>query len=215
MPFPVLIAYSDSDVQFVLEGQEFVPWNPTDWKPNPAFLSNIRDPEFAEFAREVHAIWPQLGRQMREEVASPPFPEKYSLIYVPHPTIVPGGRFREFYYWDSYWIQIGLLKSEMYDTVEGMILNFASMVEHLGYIPNGGRLYYERSQPPFFIPMVKNYHEATGNDEFVKELLPTLVKEFRFWEEKRAVTFEFTNGRQYKMFRYNSAKNGPRPESYM
>uniref|UniRef100_A0A1I7WUF5 Trehalase n=1 Tax=Heterorhabditis bacteriophora TaxID=37862 RepID=A0A1I7WUF5_HETBA len=25
--------------------------------------------------------------------------DMYSLLYVPHPFIIPGGRFREFYYW--------------------------------------------------------------------------------------------------------------------
>lgn len=39
------------------------------------------------------------------------------MMYVPHPFIVPGGRFREFYYWDSYWIVQGLLLSEMTQTV--------------------------------------------------------------------------------------------------
>lgn len=42
-------------------------------------------------------------------------PDAYSIIHVNNPVIVPGGRFREFYYWDSYWIIRGLLLSEMFD----------------------------------------------------------------------------------------------------
>ena len=35
------------------------------------------------------------------------------------PFIVPGGRFREMYYWDSYWTIQGLLVSQMKETVKG------------------------------------------------------------------------------------------------
>ena len=67
---------------------------------------------------------------------------RYSLIHVPNPFIVPGGRFRENYYWDSYWIVKGLLVSGMTETVRGMIRNFAHMVETYGFVPNGSRIYY-------------------------------------------------------------------------
>lgn len=53
-----------------------------------------------------------------------------------------GGRFREFYYWDSYWIIKGLLLSEMRSTAMGMISNFLEIVDRFGFIPNGGRIYY-------------------------------------------------------------------------
>lgn len=70
-----------------------------------------------------------LGKKMKQEVAE--HPELYSIIHVPHPVIVPGGRFREFYYWDSYWIVKGLLLSEMYNTVKGnrnkRLILFASL----------------------------------------------------------------------------------------
>ena len=32
------------------------------------------------------------------------------LLYLPHPYVVPGGRFNEMYGWDSYFIQLGLLR---------------------------------------------------------------------------------------------------------
>ena len=42
-----------------------------------------------------------------------------SLIYLDHGFIVPGGRFREMYYWDTYWTILGLINSEMTETVKG------------------------------------------------------------------------------------------------
>ena len=38
-------------------------------------------------------------------------PEKHTLLLLPKPFVVPGERFRELYYWDSYFIVLGLLVS--------------------------------------------------------------------------------------------------------
>lgn len=42
--------------------------------------------------------------------------------------LVPGGRFREAYYWDTFWIILGLITSDMLETAEILIENFAIMV---------------------------------------------------------------------------------------
>lgn len=130
-------------------GNEFESWNPLDWKPNPKVLEKIVDPKLHSWASKLNEFWNELGRKIKAEVKEEP--ERFSMIYVSNGIIVPGGRFREFYYWDSYWIQIGLLHSEMNTTVRGMIDNFLEMVENdkYGFVPNGGRVYYRRSQPRF------------------------------------------------------------------
>ena len=67
------------------------------------------------------------------------------------------------YYWDSYWTILGLLHSEMTSTARGMLDNFAHLIETVGFIPNGNRIYYtRRSQPPLFIAMVDEFTKATG-----------------------------------------------------
>jgi len=193
-------------------GSEFESWDPTDWKTNPSFLKNISDPLFMEWASQLNHLWKFLGRKMKDDVRINP--EHYSIIYVPNPVIVPGGRFREFYYWDSYWIVRGLLLSEMYRTVQGMLSNFLSVVERMGFIPNGGRLYYAmRSQPPLLIPMMKSYLDATHDFEFIQKNLPTLEKEFEFWMTNRTVQVE-KDGKHYTLARYKDSSSGPRPESY-
>ena len=128
--------------------------------------------------------------------------------------VVPGGRFREVYYWDSFWIIRGLLQCEMYDTVKGMLLNFVHLIEKFGKIPNGGRKYYlNRSQPPLFIQMVREYEQNTGDTDLVRCILPQMVQEFTYWQTEHLVTFD-KNGTEYRMIRYNCEDNGPRPESY-
>lgn len=70
--------------------------------------------------------------------------------------VVPGGRFMESYYWDTYWIIKGLIASDLLQTAQTLIENFVLAIEKYGFIPNGFRQYYlNRSQPPFFSLMVK------------------------------------------------------------
>ncbi len=78
--------------------------------------------------------------------------------------VVPGGRFREMYYWDSYFTMLGLQTSERHDLVADMVENFAGLIDRYGHIPNGSRTYYlSRSQPPFFAAMVALQAEQDGD----------------------------------------------------
>ncbi|XP_015513506.1 trehalase isoform X1 [Neodiprion lecontei] len=197
---------------FEAAGSEFEDWDPSDWTEHPKFLDNILDPNLNKFASSLNEIWKLLGRKMKDEVKENE--DLYSIIYVPNPVIVPGGRFREFYYWDSYWIVRGLLRSEMHTTVRGMLSNFVSVVERIGFIPNGGRVYYKmRSQPPMLIPMVKAYLDVTNDLDWLTENVWLLEKEFQFWMNNHTVTFE-KDGVSYTMARYYEISSGPRPESY-
>jgi alpha,alpha-trehalase len=103
----------------------------------------------------------------------------------------------------------------MVQTVKDMISNLVYLVENHGFIPNGARVYYlRRSQPPFLIPMVYDYYEATGDINFVNEILPTLEKELNFWYVNRQTNVTLNVGEQFQVFQYRSASNVPRPESY-
>ncbi|CAD0206292.1 unnamed protein product [Chrysodeixis includens] len=194
------------------EGSEFEEWRPTDWKDNPAFLQRIKDPLLHQWASELNRLWLQLGRKMKDDVKMNQ--DLYSIIYVDNPVIVPGGRFREFYYWDSYWIIKGLLLSEMRSTAKGMVSNFMNIVERIGFIPNGGRIYYAmRSQPPLLIPMVQIIMEDMDDVEFLRQHIHTLDKEFDFWMTNHTVEVDH-DGHRYTLARYTDQSQGPRPESY-
>uniref|UniRef100_A0A3B3SUQ1 Trehalase n=3 Tax=Paramormyrops kingsleyae TaxID=1676925 RepID=A0A3B3SUQ1_9TELE len=193
-------------------GQEFEPWTPTDWHDGPQFLSKIADAELRSWAGKLHQLWKSLGRKIRLDVRDRP--ELYSLIYTPHPFIVPGGRFREIYYWDSYWVINGLLLSEMQDTAKGMIQNFLYLVDRYGFVPNGSRRYYERrSQPPFLALMVESYYQATGDEELLRNALPVLEREYEFWMSNRSLDVA-TEGHLNILNRYAVPVGQPRPESY-
>lgn len=200
------------DETFDPPGSEFEEWDPIDWVPQPKFLNKIRDPAFRGWARHLHLFWKELGRQVKHEVRNST--ELYSIIYVENPFIVPGGRFREFYYWDSYWIIRGLLLSEMHDTVRGMLENYLSMVRKYGFVPNGGRIYYtRRSQPPMLIPMVKSYMDATRDIEFLRKNIDAIEEEFQYWMKNHSYEV-VKGGKRYTLARYSAPSSGPRPESY-
>ncbi|TKS80705.1 Trehalase [Collichthys lucidus] len=197
---------------FEKPGMEFESWTPPDWHEKPKFLEGIADDELRNWAEKIHELWKSLGRKIRSDVKD--HPELYSQIYTPHPVIVPGGRFRELYYWDSYWVINGLLLSEMTDTAYGMIQNFLYLVNRYGFVPNGGRIYYERrSQPPFLTLMVESYYQATGDKEFLRAALPALEQEYRFWMQNRSTPVT-VNGTEHVLNRYHVEVGSPRPESY-
>ncbi|XP_024938587.1 trehalase isoform X3 [Cephus cinctus] len=138
-------------------------WSPTDWTKSPKILNRIQDPNFREWLEDLNLIWKKLSRKVKKEVSENP--SRHSLIYVENGFIAPGGRFTEYYYWDSYWIIEGLLLSDMHQTAKGMILNFLYLVKTYGFIPNGGRVYYlMRSQPPLLIPMKSRYYEDIAKE---------------------------------------------------
>ncbi|HVT34610.1 MAG TPA: alpha,alpha-trehalase TreF [Nevskiaceae bacterium] len=100
-------------------------------------------------AQHIADLWPQL---IRPPVAAAP---GSSQLAFPYPHAVPGGRFREIYYWDSYFTMLGLQRDGHGDVAQAMVNGFAGLIARYGHVPNGTRSYYlTRSQPPFFHRMV-------------------------------------------------------------
>ncbi|XP_043533654.1 trehalase isoform X6 [Chiloscyllium plagiosum] len=197
---------------FDAPGQEFEKWTPADWCDHPQILQKISDQKLRLWATELHALWKSLGRKIKLDVQA--HPELYSQVYVPKPLIVPGGRFREYYYWDSYWIIKGLLLSDMRETSKGMIENFLYLMQRFEFIPNGGRIYYERrSQPPFLVLMMESYINVTNDLDFLKQSIDLLDKEYEFWMKNRVMPVS-VGSKTHRLNRYIVEAAGPRPESY-
>jgi alpha,alpha-trehalase len=135
----------------------------------------------------VEGMETHLDRQWDNLTRQPDSVRPHStLIPLPKAYVVPGGRFREIYYWDSYFTMQGLAASKRFDLIKGMLDNFAYLIDAFGHIPNGNRTYYlSRSQPPFFAAMVKLYAEYEGK-ETALNYLPQLEKEYQFWMDGSA-----------------------------
>jgi len=163
----------------------------------------------------INALWPVLTRTPSDQLRG-------SLIILPQPYVVPGGRFREIYYWDSYFTMLGLQVSEENDLIRNMVDNFSFLIKTQGFIPNGNRTYYlSRSQPPFFSLMVRLLAEIEG-EAVMAEYLSELEQEYAFWMDgaeqlndnqpayRRVVMLE--DG--VVLNRYYDDQPAPRPESY-
>jgi alpha,alpha-trehalase len=108
-------------------------------------------------------------------------PDRSSLLPLPYPYVVPGGRFRELYYWDSYFIMLGLEADGRHDLALDMLNDFAFEIDCYGHVPNGNRTYYiSRSQPPFFSLMVDLIAEREGDRSYLI-YLPELEAEYEYW----------------------------------
>ncbi|KAF8608406.1 glycoside hydrolase [Ceratobasidium sp. AG-I] len=140
-----------------------------------------------------------------------------SIIRLEHPFIIAGGRFREQYYWDSFFVMEGLLAANMTYLARTTLLNFMDEIRSYGFIPNGGRKYYlNRSQPPLFVHMLHAYVHSTNDTAILHGALPLAERELRWWAEKRSVLVRSPNDptQTHFVYHYNVQANGPRPESY-
>jgi len=162
----------------------------------------------------IEKLWEVLTRK--------PDTTKGTLIPLPFPYIVPGGRFGEIYYWDSYFTMLGLLVSGRHEMIENMVKNFSFLIDTIGYIPNGNRNYFiGRSQPPFYSLMVKLLSDIKGT-EVLAGCLPQLIKEYDFWM-KGSENINETNKKVHRICKmpggellnhYSDDNDTPRPESY-
>ena len=129
------------------------------------------------------------------------------LLYLPHPYVVPGGRFNEMYGWDSYFIQVGLLRDGEVKIAKDLADNFLYEVKNYGQVLNANRSYYlTRSQPPFLTQMVLGVYEKTHDREWLQDALPMIQKYYGVWSRAPHLTPE-TN-----LARYFDLGEGPAPE---
>jgi alpha,alpha-trehalase len=143
-----------------------------------------------------------------------------SRIPLPQPYVVPGGRFKEIYYWDSYFTMIGLVSDNRMGIARDMLGNFAHLIDSLGFIPNGTRDYYlTRSQPPFFAMMVDMLE--VRDSSLQGRYFPHVVREYGYWmegaealEEGQAANRVFKASESSFLNRYWDSADTPRPESY-
>jgi alpha,alpha-trehalase len=164
----------------------------------------------------IASLWPVLTQ------SGATVPASSTLLPLPYPYVVPGGRFREDYYWDSYFTILGLEGDGQTALADDLIGDFAYQIDHYGFIPNGNRSYYlSRSQPPFFALMVDAAAKADGIGAY-RRYLPEMLAEYRFWMQGEAGLTPGTAARNVVMLadgtvlnRYWDARDVPRDESYL
>lgn len=175
--------------------------------PAPPVFNYVQQEK--DVVSHIRNLWSVLKREADKSVSGS------TLLPLPQPYIVPGGRFREVYYWDSYFTMQGLQNSGEVEVIHDMLDNFAYLIKTYGHIPNGNRNYYlSRSQPPFFAMMIDVLAAQEGNAVYTR-YKDALQKEYDYWMDKTALTKHVVimpDGS--KLNRYYDQDSVPRQESY-
>ncbi|HEY1791494.1 MAG TPA: alpha,alpha-trehalase TreA [Opitutaceae bacterium] len=166
-------------------------------------------PQEPTIEAHIAVLWDELERSSMDA------PRGSTLLRLPEPYVVPGGRFREFYYWDSYFTMLGLLQSGKDRLAQGMLDDFAEECRTYGFIPNGNRTYFlSRSQPPFLALMVRLMADRLGPQELTR-YRDALEAEHAYWMDGTLPTRHgVTLPDGSVLSRYWDRDDTPRPEEY-
>ena len=144
---------------------------------------------------------------LRTLPSSPQAVTEPGLLYLPRPYVVPGGRFNEMYGWDSYFIQVGLLRDDEIPLARDMVDNFVYEIANYGTILNANRTYYlTRSQPPFLTEMILGVFERTHDRAWLESTWPSVERYYRFWTTEPHLIPDLG------LSRYFDLGEGPAPE---
>jgi alpha,alpha-trehalase len=177
-------------------------------KPWPVYLSAKEDRARVEQALEgAMSAADRATVELKTLPADPSTITDHGLLYLPHPYVVPGGRFNEMYGWDSYFIQVGLLRDGEDQLARDTVENFLYEIEHYGTILNANRTYYlSRSQPPFLTQMVLGVYARSRDKQWLASTVPAIEKHYRFW------TSGAHRAGETGLSRYWDFGEGPAPE---
>lgn len=138
-----------------------------------------------------------------------------TLLPLPFRYLVPGGRFQEIYYWDTYFTALGLIESKQHLLVKEMLDNFVHLQQSYGLIPNGNRIYYlSRSQPPILALLVGLLRTNVSSFNAI-DYLPNLIQEHNFWVSANNNPRSIVTQSGFIASRYWDDLAEPRPESLL
>jgi alpha,alpha-trehalase len=185
-------------------------------QPWPVYLSAREDR--ARVEKELAALLTPQERAQIDLRVLPKDPlsvKEHGLLYLPHPYVVPGGRFNEMYGWDSYFIQVGLLRDGEVEKARDLVDNFVYEIEHYGTILNANRTYFlSRSQPPFLTRMILGVYEKTKDQAWLSATFPAVERYYAFWttEPHLAPAGRLDDGAPVGLSRYYDLGEGPGAE---
>jgi alpha,alpha-trehalase len=177
-------------------------------EPWPVYVARTEDR-----ARLAAGLRAALGPERMAAIELRTLPDRpldmheHGLLYLPRPYIVPGGRFNEMYGWDSYFIQVGLLRDGKIALARDMVENFLYEITHYGTILNANRTYYlTRSQPPLLTPMLLGVYERTRDRAWLRRAVPAIERYYRYWTAEPHLVPDAG------LSRYFDLGDGPAPE---
>ncbi|HNW59383.1 MAG TPA: trehalase family glycosidase [bacterium] len=154
-------------------------------------------------SQNFHSLVPELKSRIKEECVRETPQDSDELIGLPYPYVISGkGKSEALYYWDTYFINLGLLRMRMIDYARHNVEDLVFLLRKFGHVPaSNSRDMLGYSQPPFLPWMVRDIYRATGEKEWLRRMLPDVVHEFKFWTSKPHTT-------PTGLYRYHPARDG-------
>lgn len=106
--------------------------------------------------------------------------------YLPNKYMTPSadGVFQNFYYWDTYFINVGLLADGDIEMARNNLNIMNYFANKYGFIPNADHLLYG-SQPPLFTRGIYDLYSKTKDVNDIKRYIEAAIIEMEFWDKKR------------------------------
>lgn len=154
-------------------------------------------------SQNFHSLVPELKSRIKQECMRETPQDSDALIGLPYPYVISGrGKSEALHYWDTYFINLGLLRMRMIDYARHNVENLIFLLRKFGHVPaSNARAELGFSQPPFLPWMVRDIYRATGEKEWLRRMLPEVVHEFKFWTSKPHTT-------PTGLYRYHPVKEG-------
>jgi len=158
-------------------------------------------------SRNFHAVIPEIKQRIKEECVQETPVDTEALIGVPYPYVMTDhGNGPALYYWDAYFINLGLLRMRMIDLARHTVDNLAYLQRHLGFIPESNhKNLTSHSAMPMLAWMVRDVYRITGDKEWLRRLMPDVMQEFHFWTSKPHTTIT-------GLYRFINTKSGALPD---
>lgn len=108
------------------------------------------------------------------------------IIKMPFPFSTPCANegFVDFYYWDTYFANIGLMHDGFVRQAENNLDNMKYLIGVLGYVPNANNI-LDRSQPPLFTAGVYDLYQFKKDAGVIEKYADSIWKELNFFQYNR------------------------------
>jgi alpha,alpha-trehalase len=146
----------------------------------------MRQYDFSAICDEIAELWDSY-------ISYTPYDQDvHRLIGLPNryisPTPVGKGIFDQVqYYWDSYFIILGLVRQHRVPLATGMIDNFLYLFRRFGIIPPANRFYYTGiSQPPLLAAMIEEVMKVEADSAWKETAYRVAEQDYRsYWMQGR------------------------------
>jgi alpha,alpha-trehalase len=107
---------------------------------------------------------------------------------LPHPYTVPciDGHFQAFFYWDTYFTNLGLIRHGLLEQARCNAENMFHLIDRWGFVLNHTwKLEENRSQPPYLAMMVRELDAAAPDEAWLGRAHDYLLREYQWWMTER------------------------------